>query len=75
MKDGGYYSAEDADSFVNAESTVKTEGAFYVWTAKEIDSLLGKKISGHDNLKLSEVFSYHYNIQPDGNVSKRQVSF
>ncbi|KAK0168869.1 hypothetical protein PV327_002632 [Microctonus hyperodae] len=71
-KDGGYYSAEDADSFVNAESTAKTEGAFYVWTAKEIDSLLNKKIPGHDNLKLSEVFSYHYNIQPDGNVSKRQ---
>jgi uncharacterized protein YyaL (SSP411 family) len=32
--DGGYYSALDADS-------EGTEGRFYVWTAKEIDSVLG----------------------------------
>ena len=37
---GAFYSAEDADSEV-AGASEKREGAFYVWTAAEIDRLLG----------------------------------
>ena len=29
--DGGFYSAEDADSFPTKEAKEKKEGAFYVW--------------------------------------------
>ena len=39
-KDGGFFSAEDADSPLAAEGAGKTEhaeGAFYVWTKKEIE--------------------------------------
>jgi uncharacterized protein YyaL (SSP411 family) len=42
---GGFYSAEDADSIppehADEPSARKTEGAFYLWTADEIDRLLG----------------------------------
>jgi uncharacterized protein YyaL (SSP411 family) len=45
--DGGFYSAEDADSLPPPSDdgrpapAHKTEGAFYIWTDKEIDALLG----------------------------------
>ena len=43
--EGGFFSAEDADSFDpggGEEATgVKMEGAFYLWTSDEIDALLG----------------------------------
>jgi hypothetical protein len=34
--EGGFYSAEDADSLETADAKEKREGAFYVWTAEEI---------------------------------------
>ena len=39
---GGFYSAEDADSLIEAGKPDHAEGAFYVWTADEVTSLLGK---------------------------------
>jgi uncharacterized protein YyaL (SSP411 family) len=42
---GGFYSAEDADSIPPEQAEQpgahKSEGAFYLWTASEIDALLG----------------------------------
>ncbi|HSI82369.1 MAG TPA: thioredoxin domain-containing protein, partial [Candidatus Methylacidiphilales bacterium] len=38
--DGAFYSAEDADSLVEAGGTEKAEGAFYVWTREEIERAL-----------------------------------
>jgi len=39
----GFYSAEDADSATDpARPEVKSEGAFYVWTAGEIAALVGE---------------------------------
>jgi uncharacterized protein len=71
--DGGFYSAEDADSPVAAvynrrESEIgahraplqKTaEGAFYVWTKQEIDDTLGDD---------APTFSVHYGVEENGNV-------
>ena len=38
--EGGFYSAEDADSVIDPEEPdVKGEGAFYIWTAEEIRRL------------------------------------
>src|ERR1700719_4714116 len=37
----------------------KKEGAFYVWTEKEVDSALGED---------SAVFKFHYGVQPHGNA-------
>ena len=40
-KEGGFYSAEDADSLLTAGKPDHAEGAFYVWSKEEIDRLLG----------------------------------
>lgn len=58
--DGGFYSAEDADSFATAESEHKTEGAFYVWKAAEIDEILGAREGS--------IFRYAYGARKDGNA-------
>src|SRR5437762_8609066 len=73
-KEGGFFSAEDADSPVvaagglSAVASAKAddpghsktaEGAFYVWTKKEIDAALGDA---------AEVFDFHYGVQAHGNA-------
>src|SRR6478752_5105958 len=62
-KEGGFFSAEDADSpvvGVDDPGHKKTaEGAFYIWTKKEIDDALGD---------LAEVFDFHYGVQAHGNA-------
>ncbi len=41
---GGFFSAEDADSLPkDSQDGHKEEGAFYLWTRAEVDSLLGKE--------------------------------
>lgn len=59
-KDGGFYSAEDADSLDPYNPEKKSEGAFYLWTAKDIN----KHLEPFD----AKIFSYSYGIGPDGNV-------
>src|SRR5438094_9399733 len=63
-KEGGFFSAEDADSPVVAAGAdpghVKTEeGAFYTWIKKEIDEALGDA---------AEIFDFHYGVQRHGNA-------
>jgi uncharacterized protein YyaL (SSP411 family) len=59
-KEGGFFSAEDADSDVpDAAPPQKSEGAFYVWSQKEVDAALGSSAG---------IFNYHYGVKPDGNV-------
>ncbi|KAI8968808.1 hypothetical protein BD414DRAFT_582030 [Trametes punicea] len=60
--EGGFYSAEDADSLPTNDSTLKKEGAFYVWTAKQIDELLGPD---------AELFRYHFGVEAEGNCDPR----
>ena len=61
--DGGFYSAEDADSLPATPpptpDTEKKEGAFYVWTAGEIASLLGPD---------ADVVRFRYGIEDEGNA-------
>ncbi len=62
--DGGLYSAEDADSLTSrAPGAEKVEGAFYVWTAGEIDALLGADAA---------LFAAVYAIETDGNAEDPQ---
>jgi len=58
-KNGGFFSAEDADSVVPDNPTEKAEGAFYVWDKKEVDSALGP---------VAEIFNFHYAVKAEGNV-------
>ena len=60
---GGFYSAEDADSLPPEDAGTpgarKSEGAFYLWTAEEVDALLG------DDAPLVRA---RFGIQPGGNA-------
>ncbi len=58
-KEGGFYSAEDADSLTTAGGKEKAEGAFYVWTKTEIDQALGE---------YADLFDYQYGIEESGNA-------
>ncbi len=58
--EGAFFSAEDADSFATADSKKKTEGAFYVWRAEEIDEVLGKN--------QGNIFRYAYGATRNGNA-------
>ncbi len=65
---GGFYSAEDADSLppelagkvIDDTHEHRTEGAFYVWEAKEIAEIAGAEAG--------KIFSYHYGVADMGNV-------
>jgi uncharacterized protein len=59
--EGGFYSAEDADSVIDpAKPQEKGEGAFYIWTQAEIESILGARAA--------KEFSYYFGVEPTGNV-------
>ena len=84
-KDGGFFSAEDADSpdpvaavYDRRDESVKSsevgahraplqksEGAFYVWTEKQIDAALGDD---------SAVFKFHYGVQGARQRARRERS-
>ncbi|KAI9923611.1 hypothetical protein ASPWEDRAFT_133208 [Aspergillus wentii DTO 134E9] len=58
---GGFYSSEDADSLPSPNDTEKREGAYYVWTLKELTQVLGHRDAG--------VCARHWGVLPDGNVA------
>jgi len=66
--EGGFYSAEDADSVPPEAGDLrsdgedhphKAEGAFYLWRADEIDALLGDD---------ARIFKLRFGIEPGGNA-------
>ena len=62
-RDGGFYSAEDADSYEDAEAAAshdKKEGAFYLWRDKELDHILTKEET--------EIVRILYGISETGNA-------
>jgi hypothetical protein len=54
---GGFYSSLDADS-------EGEEGKFYLWTKREIDSVLGRE---------SELFTRYYNVTARGNFEGKNI--
>ena len=62
-QDGGFYSAEDADSVppeqAHEASPHKSEGAFYIWRDEEVGAVLGGD---------ADVVRLRYGILPDGNA-------
>ncbi|EPT05702.1 hypothetical protein FOMPIDRAFT_138440 [Fomitopsis schrenkii] len=63
---GGFLSAEDADSLPAFDSTKTREGAFYTWTAGEIDEALAG-LAGTGVIKAAEVFRWAYGVEEGGN--------
>ena len=72
-KDGGFYAAEDADSFPLATSQQKKEGAFCVWTQREISSLLSSPLPSSPSSTLADIFCHHYGVKAGGNVPSHKV--
>jgi uncharacterized protein YyaL (SSP411 family) len=60
--EGGFYSAEDADSR-EGEGAESVEGAFYVWTLAEVERVLGADAA---------LLASHYGLKPDGNVARER---
>lgn len=70
QEQGGFYSAEDADSLDPdeykgmttdpAQAHEKKEGAFFLWRYDEIINILGEEDA--------EIFNYYFGIQPSGNA-------
>ena len=58
--EGGFYSAEDAESAISADDPEeKQEGAFYSWEKKQIDELLGED---------AEIFNFYFGVESHGNA-------
>ncbi|KAK9366146.1 hypothetical protein V1509DRAFT_569374 [Lipomyces kononenkoae] len=57
---GGFYSAEDADSIAPDNALTKREGAYYVWTYEEFFKVLGR-VPG-------DIAAAHWNVLEHGNV-------
>jgi uncharacterized protein YyaL (SSP411 family) len=61
--EGGFYSAEDADSALDPkEPHIKGEGAFYIWSAPEIRQIAGAPAA--------DWFCHRYGVADDGNVTE-----
>jgi uncharacterized protein YyaL (SSP411 family) len=57
---GAFYSAEDADSVIDpSDPKHKGEGAFYIWSADEIQAIAGED---------ARFFNHRYGVKPQGNV-------
>ncbi|MFT3782959.1 MAG: thioredoxin domain-containing protein [Nibricoccus sp.] len=61
--EGGFYSAEDADSSVAHGAHEHAEGAFYLWSMDEIRSALGSD---------ADVLCTHFGVLPEGNVGSER---
>ncbi len=57
-KEGGFYSAEDADS-------ERVEGKFYLWTLPQIQQIIG--------IKEAEILKKIYNLDDDGNFKSQDA--
>ncbi|HMJ06047.1 MAG TPA: thioredoxin domain-containing protein [Chthoniobacterales bacterium] len=57
--EGGFYSAEDADSVIAHGKPDHAEGAFYVWSKNQVDEALEVN---------AEIFNFHYGVEADGNA-------
>ncbi|GAV83367.1 DUF255 domain-containing protein [Cephalotus follicularis] len=63
--DGEIFSAEDADSAESEGAARKKEGAFYVWTTKEVEDIVGEHAT---------IFKDHYYVKPLGNCDLSRLS-
>ncbi|KAM0344026.1 hypothetical protein ACHAPU_007929 [Fusarium lateritium] len=65
LPEGGFASSEAADSYYRQGDTEKREGAYYVWTRREFDSILDE-IDSH----MSPILAAYWSVNKDGNVDE-----
>jgi len=60
-EEGGFYSAEDAESCLSHDNPEeKNEGYFYLWEKEEIESIVGKEFSN--------IFCFRFGVMHKGNT-------
>jgi hypothetical protein len=62
--EGGFYTAQSADSLAANDSSEIGEGAYYLWQARSIEAELGREAAA--------VFNFHYGVGPSGNIPSEQ---
>ncbi|KAJ4266493.1 hypothetical protein NW762_004480 [Fusarium torreyae] len=65
LPEGGFASSEAADSYYRQGDKEKREGAYYVWTRREFDSVLDE-IDSH----ISPILAAYWNVNEDGNIDE-----
>lgn len=69
---GGFYSAEDADSYPEEGAPQKKEGAFCVWEEAEVRRLLAEPLPNSPDKTVADVVCRYYNIAANGNLDGLQ---
>ncbi|KAK4143605.1 uncharacterized protein C8A04DRAFT_12226 [Dichotomopilus funicola] len=69
LENGGFISSEASDSYYRKGDQHMREGAFYTWTRREFDQVVG----GDDHA--GTVAAAYWDVQEDGNVSRDQDPF
>ncbi|KAL2136560.1 hypothetical protein VTI74DRAFT_3105 [Chaetomium olivicolor] len=72
VADGGFVTSEAADSFYRKGDRHMREGAYYLWTRREFDQVVGR---GSTDDHASSVAAAYWNVQEDGNVPQDQDPF
>lgn len=70
--DGGFVTSEASDSFYRKGDRHMREGAFYTWTRREFDQVVG---GGSSDDHASTVAAAYWDVQEDGNVPQDQDPF
>jgi uncharacterized protein YyaL (SSP411 family) len=68
---GGFVTSEAADSFYRKGDRHMREGAYYLWTRREFDQVVGGGARDH----VSSVAAAYWNVLEDGNVPQDQDPF
>ncbi|MEJ2031979.1 MAG: thioredoxin domain-containing protein [Deltaproteobacteria bacterium] len=72
---GAFYSAEDADSPLPENPAVHMEGAFYLWTAAEIEQLLGSKDAAVFNHRFGVIAKGNALADPQGEFAGKNILY
>ncbi|KAL2022995.1 hypothetical protein VTK56DRAFT_4210 [Thermocarpiscus australiensis] len=71
LANGGFVSSEAADSFYRKGDRHMREGAYYLWTRREFDQVVGGGATDHT----SSIAAAYWNVLEDGNVPQDQDPF
>ncbi|KAL1894869.1 hypothetical protein Sste5346_005556 [Sporothrix stenoceras] len=75
LEGGGFASSESADSYYRKGDRHVREGAYYVWTRREFDTVVGGPgNNGHNDMD-ARVAAAYWNVLQDGNVDRDNDPF